>query len=169
MLVLLLLGLVHSGYAMTDLRVRENAEIIRAAKSETSLTNHEKLYVYRCDMIRKYMGFSDTPTSRATKHSCDKTEIGIAFFAGDDLGKYSPQKIANYFKTEIAKHNINAEVFIQDDWPHGSSMGFYVNGESMIKKPLRPSQAVDQIEGFAAEALLILYTKGRYPLHNAGV
>ena len=76
------------------------AEILRAAKAETTLTDHEKLYVHRCAMINKYVGFSDSPTSQATKHSCDVPEIGIAFFAGDDLGQHSPLKIANYFKSD---------------------------------------------------------------------
>ena len=157
----MLAGLIHSGAVLADLQTNEAAAILRAAKHDTSLTDHEKLFVYRCDMIRKYAGFPDTPSGNATKHSCDRPEIGIAFFAGSDLGKHSPEKIANYFKTELAKHRIKAEVFIQDNWEYGSALGFYVNGESWLKNPIPPSQAVEKIEALAAEAILILYTKGR--------
>ncbi len=160
-LIWMLAGLIHSGVVLADLQVNEAAAILKASKSETSLTDHEKLFVYRCDMIRNYMGFPKTPTGQATKHSCEKPEIGIAFFAGSDLGSHSPDKIGNYFKAELSKYHINAEVFIQDNWQHGSSMGFYINGESWLKEPVRPSQAVEKIETLAAEALLILYTKGR--------
>ncbi len=159
--LMLLAVIIHSGVAWADLQTNEAAAVLRAAKSETTLTDHEKLFVYRCDMIRKYMGFPDTPSGNATKHSCDKPEIGIAFFAGSDLGKHPPEKIANYFKAELAKHRISAEIFIQDDWKYNSSMGFYVNGESWLKNPVSPSKAVDMIEALAAESLLILYTKGR--------
>lgn len=152
---------IHSTVVLADLRVNEAAAILKASKSEEGLTDHEKLFVYRCDMIRKHLGFPDTPTGLATKHSCENPEIGIAFFAGADLGNHSPEKIGNYFKAELAKYDINAKVFIQHKWPHGSSLGFYINGESWLKEPVRPSQAVNKIEALAAEALLILYTKGR--------
>ncbi len=52
------------------------------------------------------MGFSDTPSGRATQHSCDKPEIGIALYAGKDLGKHPPEKVGQYFKSELAKHKV---------------------------------------------------------------
>ena len=100
----IMLLLVHSAVTHAkNLQVDEATNILRASKSETSLTDHEKLYVYRCEMIRKYLGFTETPTGLATKYSCDKPEIGIAFFAGDDLGHHSPQKIGEYFKNPLER------------------------------------------------------------------
>jgi len=161
MLVLLFLSLVHSGHAMADLKRDEAIALLRSAKAETSLTDKEKLGRYRCDMIRKYLGFKDTLVGQARKYSCDEPAIGIVFYAGDDLGEHSPHKIGEYFKTELAKHRATAKVFIQENWPHGSSMGFYTNGESLLSKAIRPSKAVEDIEFLAAEALLILYTEKR--------
>lgn len=153
--------LVHSGHAMADLKRDEAIALLRAAKAETSLTDKEKLGRYRCDMIRKYLGFKDTLVGKARKYSCDKPSIGIVFYVGNDLGEHSPHKIGEYFKTELAKHRATAEVFIQENWPYGSSMGFYTNGESLLSKAIRPSKAVEDIEFLAAEALLILYTEKR--------
>ena len=147
--------------AYADLRLDEVRAILKAAKANKTLTDHEKLFVYRCKTIAKYLGFSDTPTGRATKYSCDIPAVGIAFYAGKDLGKHPPEKIAQYFKDELAKHNVKAEVFIKRGHAHGSSMGFYINGESWLREVKRPSEAVKMIEFLAAETKLILFTKGR--------
>ena len=158
---LFLLACLVVSPAYADLRVDAARAIILAAKADTSLTNHEKLFVYRCKTIAKYLGFSDTPTGRATKYSCDIPAVGIAFYAGKDLGKHPPEKIAQYFKNELAKHNVKAKIFIKHGHEHGSSMGFYINGDSWLRKPKRPSEAVKEIEALAAETKLLLFTKGR--------
>lgn len=147
--------------AYADLQIDAARAIILAAKADTSLTDHEKLFVYRCETVTKYLGFPDTPTGKATKYSCDVPAIGIAFYAGKDLGKHPPEKIAQYFIDELAKHNLTAQVFIKHDHEYGSSMGFYINGKSWLAMPRRPSEAVKMIESLAAETKLILFTKGR--------
>lgn len=60
-------------------------------------------------MIRKYIGFTNTPTSQATQHSCDKPEVGIALYSRDDLGKHSPEDVAQYFKNELAKYHVGTK------------------------------------------------------------
>jgi hypothetical protein len=40
-------------------------------------------------------------------------------------------------------------------------MAFYINGDSYLSDPVRPSEATKLIEAIAAEAKLILLTKGR--------
>lgn len=112
-------------------------------------------------MINKYVGFPDNPIGYAKKHSCDQAEIGIAFYSGNDLGEYSPEKIARYFESEFEKNNIFAKVFIKNNENGNSSMGFYVNGESMLAKPITPSKAVAKIKAISADSLMLLYTKGK--------
>lgn len=144
-----------------DLKTDIDQQIINKSAEDKTLTNQEKLFDHRCDMIAKYLGFSDTPTGKATKYSCDVPAVGIAFYAGKDLGKHPPEKIAQYFKDELAKYNVKAEIFIKHDHEYGSSMGFYINGDSWLRKPKRPSEAVKEIEALAAETKLLLFTKGR--------
>lgn len=124
-------------------------------------TDYEKLFVYRCETIDETIGFADTPTGKATEYSCRAPNIGIALYAGADLGKHPPEKIAQYFVDEIAKYGVTAETFIKHDHPHGSSMEFYIDGDSWLDDPIRPSQAVEKIEALAAEAKLLLYTAGK--------
>jgi len=147
--------------AYADLKTDIDQLIIRKSAADKTLTKQEKLFDYRCDMIAKYLGFPDTPTGKATKYSCDVPAVGIAFYAGKDLGKHPPEKIAQYFRDELAKHNVKAKIFIKHDHEYGSSMGFYINGDSWLGKPKRPSEGVKMIEALAAETKLILLTEGR--------
>ena len=45
---------------------------------------------YRCEVLIKLGGFSKTVTGKATKLSCQEPTIGIALYAGKDLGKHPP-------------------------------------------------------------------------------
>jgi len=147
--------------AYADLQIDAARAIILAAKADKTLTDHEKLFVYRCKTIAKYLGFPDTPTGKATKYSCDVPAVGIALYAGKDLGKHPPEKIAQYFIDELAKQNIKAKAFIKHDHEYGSSMAFYINGESWLIMPLDPLEAIKKIKSLASETKLILLTKGR--------
>jgi hypothetical protein len=40
-------------------------------------------------------------------------------------------------------------------------MAFYINGESYLSDPARPSEATKLIEAIAAESKLILFKRGR--------
>jgi len=148
-----------SAESFLDLDV--NVAILEKAKANKAITDHEKLFVYRCKMMKKYLGFPDTPTGKATKYSCDVPAVGIALYAGKDLGKHPPEKIAQYFIDELAKHNVKAKAFIKHDHEYGSSMAFYINGESWVAMPLDPLEATKKIELLATETKLILLTKGR--------
>jgi len=150
---------VSSAYA--DLKTDVDQLIINKLAEDKTLSNQEKLFDCRCDMIAKYLGFSETPTGRATKYSCDVPAVGIAFYAGKDLGKHPPEKIAKYFKDELAKYNVKAEIFIKHDHEFGSSMGFYINGDSWLSLPIDPLKAVKEIDILATEAKLLLFSKGR--------
>lgn len=147
--------------AWADLQIDVNRVLLRESAADTSRTDHEKLFVYRCETIAKTIGFSDTPTGRANKYSCDEPAVGIAFYAGSDLGKHPPEKIGQHFKDELAKHGMKSEVFIKHGHEYGSSMGFYINGHSWLSDPVRPSKGVEMIEALAAESKLILFKKGR--------
>ncbi len=54
-----------------DLRTQLGAQILRAAKHDTSLTDHEKLFVHHCKTIEKYVGFSNTALDKAIEYSCN--------------------------------------------------------------------------------------------------
>ncbi len=144
-----------------DLQIDINRELLRKSSADKSRSNYEKLFVYRCETIANTIGFSDTASGRATKYSCDEPGVGIAFYAGPDLGKHSPEKVGKHFKDELAKHGMISEVFIQDNGEYGSSMGFYINGESWLPQPIDPLEATEKIKFIAAEAKLILLTDGR--------
>lgn len=126
-------------------------------------SKYEKMFVYRCETIEETIGFADTPTGKATEYSCAGPNIGIALYAGRDLGKHSPEKVGQYFVDEIAKFGMTAKMFIKHDHPHGSSMAFYINGESYLRDPVRPSEALKLIEAVAAESKLLLYVAGKIP------
>lgn len=116
---------------------------------------------HRCDVLIKLGGFSKTVTGKATEFSCQKPAIGIALYAGKDLGKHPPEKIAQHFIDELAKHNVKAEVFIKHNHEYGSSMTFYINGDSWLKKAVGALDAVEMIDGLAAEAKLVYFTNGQ--------
>lgn len=78
------------------------AKLLKAAEPETSLTVDEKLNVYRCTMVKKYLGFEDTILGNALAYSCSKPVVGVVFYAGNDLGQHSPEKIANYIKSKFS-------------------------------------------------------------------
>ncbi|PCI97251.1 MAG: hypothetical protein COB14_09300 [Alphaproteobacteria bacterium] len=160
-LFVLLALFIHSGSVLADLQSDQDRAILIAAQADTTLTKVEKLFDHRCEMIRKYLGFDDSVTGQAIRHSYDKTEIGISLYAGKDLGEHSPESVAEYFKKELAKHHVNAKVFIHQNHPYGTSMAFYINGSSWLKKPVDPLKGIEKIKGLAAETLLILYTEGR--------
>lgn len=116
---------------------------------------------YRCEVLIKSGGFSKTVTGKATKLSCQEPTIGIALYAGKDLGKHPPEKIAQYFMDELEKLGIKSKVFIKHDHEYGSSMSFYINGDSWLRKVVNPLMAVDRIKGLAAEAKLVYFTNGQ--------
>jgi hypothetical protein len=147
--------------AWADLQIDINRILLKESAADTSRTDHEKLFVYRCETIAKTIGFSGTPTGKATKYSCDQPAVGIAFYAGSDLGKHPPEKIGQHFKDELAKHGMKSEFFIKHGHEYGSSMGFYINGESWLSQPIGPLEATKKIKALAAEAKLILLTDGR--------
>lgn len=149
------------GVFATDLQLSEASAVLQASAHITKWTKHEKLFVHRCQIMRDVMGFADTPTGKAQEYSCNETGVGIAFYAGKDLGKHPPEKIARLFRDGLAGYKVPAHVFIEHEHPHGSSMAFYINGESWLRKLVRPSKGYEMIETLAAETNLLLYEGGR--------
>ena len=91
-LVLLLCVLVHSAHVWAGsdyLDERMDRLILKNSKADTSRTDKEKLFKYRCEYIEKYVGFDKSTSGQAIKHSCDKPEIGVTLYAGKDLGEHS--------------------------------------------------------------------------------
>ena len=154
---ILLLVLLWAFPVQADLQVDVNRILLRESASDTSRSDYEKLFTYRCETIATTIGFSDTPTGRATQYSCNKPGVGIAFYAGSDLGKHPPEKVGQYFKDELAKYGMISEVFIKHGHEHGSSMASYINGDSWLPLPVDPLEGTKQIEALAAEAKLLLF------------
>lgn len=160
-IAVLVIAVLWVSPVQADLKLDINRALLREAAPDTSRTDHEKLFVYRCETIEKTIGFSKTPTGQATKYSCEEPAVGIAFYAGADLGKHPPEKVGKHFQDELAKHGMRSEIFIKHDHEYGSSMGFYINGDSWLRLPIDPLEATKKIEALAAEAKLILFTDGR--------
>ena len=145
----------------TDLQTQHDRAILDAASDLTRLSKREKLFVYRCQIMRELLGFENNPTGKAQAYSCNETGVGIAFYAGNDLGKHPPEKIARLFRDGLAEYKVPARVFVKHGHQHGSSMAFYINGESWLREPVRPSKGYEMIEALAAETNLILLKRGR--------
>lgn len=137
------------------------AEILKASRHDTSLTDHEKLFEHRCDMIKKYVGYDNTPMSQAIRYSCSDLVIGIVFYAGSDLGKHSPEKVAQHFKDKLAYYGMTSEVFIKHAHNAGSSMAFFVNGEPYKGDPVGPLEAMKLLDALSADARLTYFDNGQ--------
>lgn len=147
--------------ANADLIKDVNQAILAGLPESDTRTNVEKLYGDRCASIEKTIGFADTPMGHATKYSCDIPCVGIALYAGSDLGKHPPEKVGSYFVDELRVEGLKAELFIKSDHDHGSSMAFLINGASYFDNAVRPSEAAKLLRAIIAESKLILYSDGR--------
>ena len=150
----------YSSFAHIDTEI--NRQILTATKSDTSRTDKEKLFTNRCDTIKKYVGFEESISGQAREYSCNYTGVGIALYAGSDLGKHSPESVGQYFIEGLQKRNVNAQFFIKHDHEYGSSMAFFINGTTWQLEPLAVMEAIKDIEFLANETKLIL-------LHEKGV
>jgi len=133
------------------------AQLLKAAKENTILSVNEKLNVYRCQMVKKYIGFDDTPLSQALKYSCSAPVVGVVFYAGKDLGHHSPEKIADYIKKEFSKYGMVARVFINVEHEFSSSVAYIIGGGKEVFDPVSPAKAIKNIKGFAADMKLVFF------------
>lgn len=147
--------------AYADLDTAINKAILEATTDDTTRTNKQKLFKNRCATIAETVGFEKNVTGQARKYSCDVPGIGIALYAGSDLGKHSPEKVGEYFIDALAKEGLQAQVFIKPDHEYGSSMAFYINAESWRREPARVSEVANKIDLLAAHTKLVLLTDGR--------
>lgn len=150
-----------SMWVWADLDAAFNRSILVALKHDTERTNKEKLFEDRCQTIIETVGFEDSITGEARKFSCDVSGVGVALYAGSDLGKHSPQKVGQYFIDKLEAEGLEANLYILDEYDHGSHMEFYVNGQSSMIYSMRPSKAIKMIDGIAADAKLVLLHEGR--------
>lgn len=155
----LLISISATAYA--DLDTTINRAILEATAHDASRTNEQKLFENRCETIAATVGFEDNVTGQARRYSCEVEGVGITLYAGADLGKHPPEKVGKYFVDALAKKNLPARVFIEHDHEHGSSMAFYIDGQSWNGRAIDPLSATKQIDALVAEANLILLTRGR--------
>ncbi len=142
-----------------DLQALLNAQVTKAAKHDTRLSRMEKLFEKRCEMIEKYLGFKDDPMGKAMEYSCQEPQIGIAFYAGPDLGDYPPSHIERVFLDRIGDEGLKAKVFTDLKHEHGSNVVFFINGETYLKDPVDPVKALEQVKYLVAEAKLIFISR----------
>ena len=147
--------------ASADLDTEINRAILEATTHDTSRTNEQKLFENRCETIAATVGFEENVTGQARRYSCEVNGIGITLYAGADLGNHLPEKVGKYFGDALAEKNLPAQVFIERDHEHGSSMAFYVDGQSWNERAIDPLSATEQIDALVAETNLILLTRGR--------
>lgn len=133
------------------------AQLLKASEADSSLTVDEKLNVYRCETVKKHVGFDGTILGDALEYSCSAPVVGVVFYAGNDLGKHSPEKIAAYMEAEFAKNGVSAKVFIKPNHGHGSSASFIVRGGREVMNPIDPLSAIKNIEGFVANIKLVFF------------
>lgn len=133
------------------------SELLSASKQDQSMNKHEKLFVHRCATIEKYLGFKKTPIGHAMKYSCTAPVVGVALYAGGDLGDHSPEDIAKYIEASFAKNGMKAKVFIDKKHEHGSSVAMMMGGGSHLYNPVGPLDAIKSIKSFASEAKLIYF------------
>ena len=108
------------------------------------------------------MGFEEGISGQAREYSCDVAGIGVTLYVGEDLGKHDPAAVAKHFTDYLTnKRGIPAKAFIKKKHPYGTSMAFYVNGQSWLLEPVNPLQANEKLEALSAEAKLILFTQKR--------
>ena len=140
-----------------DMRTKLGAQILRAAKSDQSLTDTEKLSSHRCHMLKKHVGFTESAFSQALAFSCNNVGIGVVFYAGSDLGHHSPEKIAQAFKLKFKQQKVRAEVFIKYPHDSGSAVAFFINGQSYTADWLGVIEALDTVKHASNEAKLIYF------------
>jgi len=142
------------------------AQLLRAADNTISADDYQKLSFNRCASLKKYVGFSDTPLGQATEYSCKGLNIGITLYAGKDLGKHSPEKVAQLFKSKLAEEAMTAEVFIKPNHEYGTVMAFFINGESYFNDYIIPMEAIKNIDTLAAEARLFYFKNEQITPHQ---
>lgn len=137
-----------------SLKTLLGAQLLQAMGGEITDSDYQKLSFNRCDAIKKHQGFSESPLGEAIHYSCKGLVIGIAFYAGDDLGKHAPEKVAQLFRKKLSEQNMTSDVFVKQNHRHGSVMAFFINGESYHYDWVGPLHALETLEGLSAEARL---------------
>ena len=106
-------------------------------------------------MVNKYQTLTQSAIDRAIHYSCTAPVVGVVFYVSNDLGKHSPEKIANYIQAEFAKNGVKAKVFIEYRHEYGSSISYIVRGGRETMNPKEPYSAIKDIEGFVANMKLV--------------
>lgn len=161
----LVVAVVFLGAQITragDLDAAFNRSILDALVDDNSRSDIEKLFDDRCQTIKDTVGFEEGISGQAREYSCDVAGIGVTLYVGEDLGKHDPAAVAKHFTDYLTnKRGIPAKAFIKKKHPYGTSMAFYVNGQSWLLEPVNPLQANEKLEALSAEAKLILFTQKR--------
>ncbi len=156
---MILFAFPYSAFAHIDTEI--NRQILTATKSDTSRTDKDKLFTNRCDTIKQYVGFEESISGQAREYSCNYTGVGIALYAGSDLGKHSPESVGQYFISELKKRGVSAQFFIKPDHEYGSSMAFFIDGRTWLLEPINPLEGIKDIDFLANETKLLLLKGGR--------
>jgi hypothetical protein len=138
-------------------------ELLDLSKAEPRYTNTQKLVEQRCDMIKRYIDTDSSVMRQAMGYSCggDELAIGVALLAGKDLGKHSPEKVAQHFEGLLLKQKMSSKVFIQHGYEHGTSLVFFVNGSSYYANYINPVKAMESLNGLVADVRLMYFKSGQ--------
>lgn len=159
---MLILGLcmVMSFPAFAGIQAALDGQILDAAKAKSRLSDQDILFDRRCEMIEKYLGYDDTAMSRAMHYSCQGMQIGIAFFVGPDLDDYPPERIRQAYIERFDALGLPAEVFIDDQYQHGTNMVFFIKGECFLPERIDPVDALDQLTTISSNAKMMFIEAG---------
>lgn len=153
--------ILYAGIGHAHLDTKMNRAILAATAEDKTRTDKQKLFENRCQTIVDRVGFEEGVTGAARKFSCDVIGVGITLYAGADLGKHSPEEVGQHFVDALAKEGLQSEVFIKHGHEYGSSMAFYINGETWLDESVDPLSAIKKVDTLIAEANLILLKRGR--------
>lgn len=142
--------------AHADLREALAAELLEASKSDNSMSKKEKLITQRCIAVKRYLVEDKSALRQALYYSCTAPVVGVAFYAGNDLGQHSPEKISAYIEDEFARNGVQAKVFITKH-KAGSTVALISRGGNFLYNPTDPVSAIKSIKSFSSEIKLAYF------------
>ncbi len=116
-----------------------------------------KFYKY-CDDIERLKTAPISTLNRARIYSCDKpADVGVAIYAGKDLGDKPPESVGQWFERLYQAYDIDTKIFIENSDAPQTLLVFYASGTSLLTSPVNTADGVAKAKFLVAEAKLIFF------------